>query len=169
MTKDYKITFLIIFFIASLFILASFQIAIINGSSLNFNIFLFLITLLVLLKKFYGAITFSWFSGFLIDTVHFSVFGTSSLVLLLLTGFLIIFQRKALLMARIEGILIISLVAVLFYHVLDWGVNNILNIDQGKLNFYFLNSSIIIEILLTAVLLLTAFKCLKITTLERIN
>jgi hypothetical protein len=169
MNKNFKIVFLIIFITFFLTFLTGFQISIINNFFLKFNIFLFLILLLVLLKKFYSAIFFAWFSGFLIDTVHFATFGITSLTLLILTGFLIIFQKKALLSIKAEGILIISLMAVFFYHFLEWVINNISNLWQEKLSFYFFNSEIIVEFLLTTALLLLVFKCLKITTLEKIS
>lgn len=169
MNKNYKVVFLIIFITLFLIFLASFQIAALNSFILKFNIFLFLTLLLILLKKFYSAIIFSWFSGFLIDTVHFSIFGVSSLILLLVTGFLIIFQKKALITAKTEGVLIISLMAVFLYHLLEWIINNLFNLGQERLSFYFLNSGIIIELFLTTIILLAVFKCLKITTLKKIS
>lgn len=169
MNKDYKIIFLIIFIAVFLIFLTSFQISIINGGRLKINIFLFLTILLILLKKFHNAIVFAWFSGFLTDTIHFSIFGTSSLILLILTGFLIIIQKKALLTAKTEGILIISLISIFFYHLFEWAINNLYSLGQEKFYFYFLNINIIIEFLLTTILLLTVFKCLKITTLKKIN
>lgn len=168
MTKDYKIILLIIFIIFFLIFLTSFQISIINSFSVNFNIFLFFIILLVLLKKFYGAIFFSWFSGFLIDSVHFSIFGVSSLILLFLTGLLIILYEKALLTVGVEGIFIMSLAAILPYHFLDWTIDNAFNFGQEKFNFYFFNTGVIIEVLLTTFLLLIAFRCLRITILKKI-
>lgn len=169
MNKDYKAFFLIIFITLFLIFLASFQIAVVNSFVLKFNIFLFLTLLLIILKKFYSALIFAWFSGFLIDTVHFSIFGSSSLILLLLTSFLIIFQKKALITAKTGGILIISLMAVFFYHFLEWIINNVFSLGQERLGFYFLNSGIIIELFLTATVLLAVFKCLKITTLKKIS
>lgn len=168
MIKDYKIIFLIIFIALFLIFLTSFQISIINSFAVNLNVFLFFTVLLVLLKKFYSAIVFAWFSGFLIDTVHFSIFGVSSLILLCLSGLLIFFHRKALLTVRAEGVFIMSLAAVLLYHFLEWSINNAFNFGQEKFSFYFLNTGVIIEILLTAFLLLIVFKCLKITILKKI-
>lgn len=168
MIKDYKIIFLIIFIAFFLIFLTSFQVSIINSFAANFNVFLFFTILLILFKKFYSAIIFAWFSGFLIDTVHFSIFGISSLILLCLAGLLIFFYRKALPAVGAESIFIMSLAAVLLYHFLEWSVNNVFNFGQEKFSFYFLNTGVIIEILLTAFLLLIVFRCLKITILKKI-
>ena len=163
MIKDYKIFFLIILVVLSFGFLAGFQISIINSLALKFNIFLFLTLILIFLKKYYSAILFAWFSGFLIDTVHFSIFGITSLVLLLLSTILIIFQKKALLMAKTESILIISLIAVFLYHFLEWIINSASSLGQERLILYFLNGGIIIEYFITTVLLFITLKCLKTT------
>jgi len=169
MNRDFKIVFLITFIVFFLFFLASFQISVVNSLVLKFNIFLFLTLLLILLKKFYSAIFFAWFSGFLIDSVHFSIFGVTSLSLLLLAGFLIFFQKKALMVAKTESILIISLIAVPFYRFLEWVINDILSLGQERFSFYFFNMGIVIELLLITVLLLVVSKCLKIIISEKIN
>lgn len=157
MSKDYKKIFLILFAAFSLIFLASFQISFINQFSWGFNIFLVLISLLILTKNIYSAIFLGWFGGFLIDTVHFSAFGVTSLTLLFTTVFLIIFQKKAMLTSKSENILITSAFAVFFYHFLAWTINNMLTKGQEKFSFYFLNSGIAVEFLFTAVLLLIIF------------
>ena len=157
MNNDYKKIFLIFFTAFSLIVLASFQMAFLNQFRWGFNIFLVLISLLILTKNIYGAIFLGWFGGFLIDTVYFSTFGVTSLLLLFTTAFLIIFQKKVLLTLKSENILITAVLAVFFYHFLAWIVNNMLTRGQEKFSFYFLNSGIAIELLLTAVLLLIIF------------
>ncbi|MBI2446503.1 MAG: hypothetical protein HYV51_01640 [Parcubacteria group bacterium] len=156
--------FLIFFTVFALIILASFQIAFLNQFRWGFNIFLVLISLLILTKNIYSAIFLGWFGGFLIDTVYFSVFGVTSLLLLLTAAFLIILQKKVLLTLKSENILIITVFAVFFYHFLAWIINNILIRGQEKFSFYFLNSGIMAELVLTAVLLLIIFsvKSIKI-------
>ena len=158
MNKDYKRVILIILAGFFLVFLAGFQIAFINNFTWKFNIFLVLILFLILAKNIYSAIFLAWLAGFLIDTVHFSTFGVTSLTLLLLTGFLIIFQKKALITTKIEGILTVSVIAVLLYRFLEWALNNIFNSGLEKLSFYFLNGEILAELLLTPVLLLMLFK-----------
>jgi len=157
MSKDYKKIFLIFLAAFSLIFLASFQIAVINQFSRGFNIFLILILFLILAKNIYSAIFLGWFGGFLIDTVRFSKFGVTSLTLLFITAFLIIFQKKALLISKSENILITSALAVSFYHFFEWAMNNLFTGGQEKFSFYFLNSGIAIELLLTAALLLMVF------------
>lgn len=154
MNKDYKKIFLILFTAFSLIFLASFQVSVINQFDWRFNIFLVLILFLVLTKNIYSAIFSGWFGGFLIDTVHFSTFGVTSLILLIVTVFLIIFQKKALLTSKNENILIISITVVSFYHFLEWIINNLLTGWQEKFSFYFLNVGIVLELLLTAAILL---------------
>lgn len=158
MIRDYKNIFLIIFSGVSLFFLAGFQIAFLNKFFWGFNIFLILILFLILNKNIYGAIFFSWLGGFLIDTVHFGVFGVTSLILLILTFFLIIFQKKALITAKTESILIMGALAVIFYRLLEWMINNIFAAGQEKFSFYFFNASVAIELAISIVLLLIFFK-----------
>ena len=157
MNNDYKKIFLIFFAVFSLIILASFQIAFLNQFSWGFNIFLVLISFLILTKNIYSAIFLGWFGGFLIDTVYFSTFGVTSLLLLFITAFLIILQKKALLILKSENILITGVFAVFFYHFLAWTINNILTRGQEKFSFYFLNSGIAVELLFTVILLLIIF------------
>ncbi|KKQ92259.1 MAG: hypothetical protein UT16_C0009G0004 [Candidatus Azambacteria bacterium GW2011_GWA2_39_10] len=157
MNNDYKKIFLIFFAVFSLIILASFQIAFLNQFRWGFNIFLVLISLLILTKNIYGAIFLGWFGGFLIDTVSFSTFGVTSLLLLFTTAFLIILQKKALLTLKSENILATGAFAVFFYHFLSWIMNNILTRGQEKFSFHFLDSGIIVEFLLTVVILLIIF------------
>lgn len=157
MNEDYKKIFLIIFVAFSLIFLSSFQISVINSFTWGFNVFLVLILFLILTKNIYSAIFLGWFGGFLIDTAHFSIFGTTSLILLFITAFLIIFQKKALLSLKIENILIISSLAVFFYHFLGWAINNFFAGGKEKFSFYFLNSGIAVELLLTVGLLFIIF------------
>ena len=157
MNNDYKKIFLIFFTVFSLIVLASFQIAFLNQFSWGFNIFFVLISFLILTKNIYSAIFLGWFGGFLIDTVYFSTFGVTSLLLLFITAFLIILQKKALLILKSENILITGVFAVFFYHFLAWTINNILTRGQEKFSFYFLNSGIAVELLFTVILLLIIF------------
>ena len=158
MNEDYKKIFLIILAAFSLIILISFQASVINRFTWGFNIFLVLILSLIFTKNIYSAIFLGWLGGFLIDTFRFSVFGTTSLTLLLITFFLIILQKKALLTSKNENILITGVLAVFFYHFFGWIVNNLFIGWQEKFSFYFLNNGTVIEMLLTGVLLLIIFK-----------
>lgn len=157
MIKDYKNIPFVLFVGFSLIFLASFQIAFINRFSWGFNIFLILILFLILTKNIYSAIFFAWLGGFLTDTAHFGVFGATSLILLILTFFLIIFQKKALITTKTEGILIISAFAVISYHFLEWIVNNIFIMRQEKFGFYFFNTAIVAELFFSIVLLWIIF------------
>ena len=153
-----KKTFLFFFAVFSLIFLAGFQIAFINLFNWKINIFLVLILFLILIKNIYIAIFSGLFGGFLLDTVHFSAFGATGLTLLAVTAFLIIFQKKALLISKRENILIIGVLAVFFYHFFQWSINNLTSGWQEKFSFYILNSGIAIEPLLTATLLLILSK-----------
>ena len=157
MKNDYKKILLIFSAAFSLVILASFQIAVINQFSWGFNIFLVLILFLIFTKNIYSAIFLGWFGGFLIDTVRFSAFGITSLALLAVIAFLIIFQKKSLLISKNESILIISVLAVFFYHFFEWTINNLFAGGREKFSFYFLNSGVLIELLLTTVMLAAIF------------
>lgn len=162
MKDDYKKVFTILFAAFSLVFLASFQISFINQFYWGFNIFLILILFLILTKNIYSAVFLGWLGGFLIDTVHFSRFGVTSLILLFITGFLIIFQKKILLTSKGENILIISVMAVIFYRLSEWTISNLLSGGKEKFSFYFLNSGIAIELLLTTVLLFVIFSAFKL-------
>lgn len=156
--RENKNIFLIIFAVFFLIFSASFQIAFLNRFSWGFNIFLILVLFSVLNKNIKSAIFFALAGGFLIDTVHFSAFGATGLIFLLVAFFLIIFQKRALATAKTEGVLIMSVLAVTFYHFLDWVVNNILTAGQEKLSFYFLNSAFAAELLMSTALLMMLFK-----------
>ena len=158
MTQDYKYIFFILYTGFSLIFLASFQIAFINHFSWGFNIFLILILFLILTKNIHSAIFFALAGGFLIDTVSFSAFGVTSLILLVLAFFLIIFQKMALVTVKTEGILIMGVFAVFFYHFLGWAINNTLAEGQEKLSFYFSNSAFAAELLISAILIMIIFK-----------
>ena len=158
MAGDYKNIFLILFAVLFLIFSASFQIAFLNRFSWGINIFLILILLSTLYKSIYGAIFFALAGGALIDTASFSVFGVTSLILLVLAFFLIIFQKMALVTAKTEGVLIMSVLSVIFYHFLNWAINNILAKGQEKFSFYFLNTAIAVELLFSAVFLIVVFK-----------
>lgn len=158
MIRDYKNIFIILFAVFFLIFLASFQIAFLNLFSWGINIFLILTLFLVINKNAHSAIFFAWTGGFLIDTVRFSTFGITSLILLILAFFLIIFQKRALVTAKIEGVLIMSVLAVIFYHFLDWVINNALVGGQEKFSFYFLNSAFAAELLISAALIMIIFK-----------
>lgn len=156
--RENKNIFFIIFAAFFLIFSASFQIAFLNRFSWGINIFLILILFLILNKNINSAIFFAWTGGFLIDTVHFGVFGVTSLILLVVTFFLIIFQKKALITAKTEGILIMGVLAVIFYHFLEWTINNIITLGQEKFGFYFLNTAIAVELLLSALFIIVVFK-----------
>lgn len=158
MTQDYKNIFFILYAGFSLIFLASLQIAFINRFSWGFNIFLILILFLILTKNIRSAIFFALAGGFLIDTVSFSAFGVTSLILLVLAFFLIIFQKMALVTVKTEGIVIMGVFAVFFYHFLDWAINNTLAAGQEKLSLYFSNSAFAAELLMSAVLIIIIFK-----------
>lgn len=158
MSKDYKKALLILFTAISLIVLASFQIAVINRFAWGFNIFLVLILFLILAQKIYSAIFLGWLGSFLIDTAHFSAFGVTSLTMLFIIAFLIIFQKKILLAAKNENILIISALTIFFYHFGGWMINNLLNGWQENFNLRFFNGTIIFELLLTVLILFIMLK-----------
>lgn len=157
MKNDYKNFFLIIFSALSLILLADFQISLINSFNWGFNVFLILIIFFVLNKNIYHALFLGWFGGFLIDTAHFSVFGINSLILLFLTAFLAIFQKKVLIITKTGGILLVGITGVFFYRFLEWSLNIIFISRQEKFSFYFLNTAAFAEAIFTTLLLLVIF------------
>lgn len=157
MRNDFQKLLLIIFTGVFLFFLASLQISFINNFSFKFNIFLVLILLLIISKNYYSAVFWGWFGGFLIDTAYPVVFGTNSLIFIILTVFLIFFQKKALITLKMEGFLLMGVISVFFYRFLEWAIDSIFISTQEKLSFYFLNTGIIIELFLTIILLSIIF------------
>lgn len=158
MAGDYKNIFLILFAVFFLIFSASFQIAFLNRFSWGINIFLILILFSVLNKNIHSAIFFAFAGGFLIDTASFSAFGVTSLILLTLAFFLIIFQKRALVTAKTEGVLVMSVLAIFFYHFLDWAINNIFASGQEKFSFYFLNLAFVAELLMSSALIMIIFR-----------
>lgn len=154
----YKNLFLTVLAVFFTIFLASLQISFLNNFNWTFNIFLILILFLVISKNTYSALFFGWLSGFLTDTVSFSYFfGINSLILLILTAFLIIFQKKILIADKTKGILLMGAIAIFFYHFLEWVINRVFISRQEKFSFYFLNTSIAAELILTTLLLLAIF------------
>lgn len=162
MGDDYKKIIKIVFAVFFLVFLVGFQISFLNFFHWRFNIILILILFLVLSRNIYSAFFLGWFSGFLIDTVHFFHFGISSLIFILLTGFLVILQKKALITAKNEGVLLMSITAVFFYHFLEWMINGIFISEYEKISFHFLNTGIAVELLFTTILLLVIFNSVHI-------
>jgi len=152
MNRSYKNFLSIIGAALFLIFLASFQISFINSSFLNINLFLILILYLVLTRNNSKALIFAWLGGILTSLSYFSNFGTSSLVLLILTAILIILYKTVFLTLKTEGILFISIIGVMLYHFLNWLLTN------GEFGLYFASREILTELILTALILLIIFK-----------
>jgi len=152
MNRSYKNFLSIIGAALFLIFLASFQISFINSSFLNINLFLILILYLVLTRNNSKALIFAWLGGILTSLSYFSNFGTSSLVLLILTAILIILYKTVFLTLKTEGILFISIIGVTLYHFLNWLLTN------GEFGLYFAGREILTELILTALILLIIFK-----------
>jgi len=152
MNRSYKNFLSIIGTALFLIFLASFQISFINSSFLNINLFLILILYLVLTRNNSKALIFAWLGGILTSLSYFSNFGTSSLVLLILTAILIILYKTVFLTLKTEGILFISIIGVMLYHFLNWLLTN------GEFGLYFAGREILTELILTALILLIIFK-----------
>jgi len=152
MNRSYKNFLSIIGTALFLIFLASFQISFINSSFLNINLFLILILYLVLTRNNSKALIFAWLGGILTSLSYFSNFGTSSLVLLILTAILIILYKTVFLTLKTESILLISMIGVTLYHFLNWLLTN------GEFGLYFASREILTELILTALILLIIFK-----------
>jgi len=152
MNRSYKNFLSIIGAALFLIFLASFQISFINSSFLNINLFLILILYLVLTRNNSKALIFAWLGGILTSLSYFSNFGTSSLVLLILTAILIILYKTVFLTLKTESILLISMIGVTLYHFLNWLLTN------GEFGLYFASREILTELILTALILLIIFK-----------
>lgn len=148
MNRSYKNFLSIIGAALFLIFLASFQISFINSSFLNINLFLILILYLVLTRNNSKALIFAWLGGILTSLSYFSNFGTSSLVLLILTAILIILYKTVFLTLKTEGILFISIIGVMLYHFLNWLLTN------GEFGLYFAGREILTELILTACFLI---------------
>lgn len=162
MNKDYKNFLSIIGAALFLIFLASFQVSVINSSFLNLNLFLILILYLVLTKNDSKALIFAWLGGILTGLSHFSNFGINSLVLLILAAILIILYKTVFLTLKTESILLMSATGVALYHFLNWLIINVLALFKlgslEKFEFYFFNYAFLIELILTALILLIIFK-----------
>lgn len=152
MNRDYKNFLSIIGTALFLIFLATLQVSFINSSFLNLNLFLILILYLVLTRNDSKALIFAWLGGILTGLSHFSNFGINSLVLLILTAILIILYKAVFLTLKTESILLISMIGVALYHFLNW-----LTTDRN-FGFYFFDYKILVELILTALILLIIFK-----------
>ncbi len=144
--KNNKIFSIIGIFIF-LIILAGIQVSFINPSFIKLNIFLILVLYLVLIKNDVLAIVFAWFGGILIGVNSFLNFGINSLILLIIAAVFIILGKTTFLNPTTKGIILVGISGVLFYHLLTW-----ISAGGGDLS-YFLNRSILIELILTPIIL----------------
>lgn len=162
MNRDYKNFLSIIGSALFLIFLASLQVSFINSSFLNLNLFLILIFYLVLTRNDSKALIFAWLGGILTGLSHFSNFGINSLVLLILAAILIILYKTVFLTLKTESILFISMLGVALYHFLNWLIINTLALFKighfEEFGFYFFDYKILVELILTALLLLIIFK-----------
>ena len=152
MNRSYKNFFSILGTALFLIFLASFQVSFINSSFLNLNLFLILVLYLVLTKNNSKALFFAWIGGISTGFGYFSNFGINSLILLILTAILIILYKTIFLTLKTESILLISMTGVVLYHFFNWLLTN------GEFGLYFFNYKILVELLLTALILLAIFK-----------
>ena len=156
MSLRYKKLFLIIGAIFFFLILAGIQIAFINASLLKINLFLIWIIYLVLTKKNIQAIILAWCAGIFLDLVHFSVFGTSSLALLILVGILISAYNIAFLRVKSTSVVAIGVIGVISYYLLNWliigAVSFLKNNTWESLGFYFINYSFVFELAATIII-----------------
>ncbi|MEK7578169.1 MAG: hypothetical protein AAB789_01705 [Patescibacteria group bacterium] len=152
MDRGYKNFLSIIAAAVFLIFLAGFQVSFINSSFLNLNLFLILVLYLVLTKNNSKALFFAWLGGILTGFGYFSNFGMNSLISLILTAILIILYKNVFLTLKTESILFVSMTGVVFYHFFNWLLTN------GEFRLYFLNYKILVELVLTALILLIILK-----------
>ena len=161
-----KILWLLSMVFLALIFLAALQVAFLNASFLILNIFLILVLILILAKYHKSALFFGWISGLLTDTVHFSNFGVSSLVFLIIILTLIIIHKTMFFALKAENIIFMAIISVFLYHLTTWvALNSLALLNQGgfeSFGFHFINWSFPVEIITTVVLTLIIFKSFKI-------
>ena len=151
--------------VLALIFLAALQIAFFNPSFFGLNIFLILILFSVLIKYNKSALLFGWISGILIDTAHFSIFGASSLILLITAFVLIIIYKKAFFALKTENIIFMAFLTVFTYHLTEWIIlNGLALLNRGNFESFdshFVSWNFPIEIITTVFLTLIIFKFLN--------
>ena len=149
----------------SLIFLAALQISFFNPSFFGLNILLILLLILVIAKYDKSAIFFGWISGLLIDTVHFSNFGVSSLAFLLTAFILIIIYKTAFFSLKMENIIFMAFLSVFLYRFTYWIVSNsiaLLNLGNFEnFGFYFINLNFPIELITTTILTIIILKSFR--------
>ena len=152
MSENYKNFFSTIGLIFLVVLTAGFQVSFLNSSFLELNLFLILVLYFVLIRDNSKALILAWLGGVLISPSHFSDFGITSLIFLVLAAILIIIYKILFLTLKTESILLMGAVSIALYYFLTW------LITRGESAFDFLNSKILVELILTTLLLLIIFK-----------
>ena len=152
MSENYKNFFSTIGLIFLVVLMAGFQVSFLNSSFLELNLFLILVLYFVLIRDNSKALILAWLGGVLISPSHFSDFGITSLIFLVLAAILIIIYKILFLTLKTESILLMGAVSIALYYFLTW------LITRGESAFDFLNSKILVELILTTLLLLIIFK-----------
>ena len=160
-----KAVLLILLTSLAVLFLAVFQISFLNPSLWGLNLFLLLILFLILVKYDKSALFFSFIFGLFIDTNHFSTFGVSSLILVLLSFCLLIIYKTAFFTLKAENVIFMSLIAVILNRLLTLlTVNGLALLNRGSFEnagFYFLNFGFLSELSITAAASFMIFKLLS--------
>lgn len=169
--KNYKIFLQFAGFFLALLVLSGLQIAFFNPF-LQVNLIMILTLFLIIKKYNYPALFSAWLGGLLADTAHFSAFGTTSLVLVTVTVILIYIRKKVFFTQKTETVVIMSALAVVLARFTEFAARNTLVLsgrgDFENFQFFFLNFGFVLELILTAaILLLVAPKTLN--QLNKIN
>ncbi len=139
-------------FIAFLLALVGFQSAFLNGFA-SANLILILLLFLIIRQNTFLAILTAGIGGMLIDTFHFSVFGATPLVFLILTLVLSLVRKEIFLTSKMELLAMASIITVSSFRLLGFLTDNGLIFLKGgnleNLGFYFWNIGFLTEIVLT--------------------
>ncbi len=162
MSDDYKK--LIYFFTALLFLffLSVFQASFLNPSYWGFNVFLILILFFVMVKQYNKAFFIALIGGLFSDLSRFSYFGASAMALIFLVLILITARQKIFFTLTSGSVLLLSVMAIVFYRLLQWVINGGAAIlSHGafeSFSFYFWSSGILTELIVTSASLFIIFK-----------
>jgi len=157
MKNSYKTTLGIVGFVVFLLILAGFQTAFLNGF-IGVNLILILLLFLIIKQDIFLAVLTAGIGGLFIDTFHYSIFGTTPLILLALTLILITIKKEFFLTSKIELLVMAGVITVSLFRLLEFLIGNgLLFLKSANLEsfgLYFWNIGFPTEIILTVVILI---------------
>lgn len=161
MTRQFRKFLLLLLGIFLFLFFISVQQSFLNPSYIGFNLILILTIILAVMRSSNEALVFAWLCGIFAGISHFSGPGMSSLILLIITAFLIMLRKTAFFTLKTESIILLGVIAVFLQRLLIWIVLG----TSPTLNW----TGFIVELIITPLILVLLFNIKRIRNLKQVN